>query len=191
MDTPIKQRLVGLAVLIALAAIFLPMLLDGSGREGHVRVDMDIPPEPLFPAPERLPERPTAPEPVERSLPAGAPAPEQAPEPAPTPVETARPRPAEPVARATPSAPAERGEAVTEEGWVVQVGSFSEEGRAQTLRRSLREKGFEAFVEPFSSGEIHVYRVKVGPPAARADAEGLAVRLDQEQGLKGLVVSQP
>ncbi|MBD3618391.1 MAG: SPOR domain-containing protein [Chromatiales bacterium] len=191
MDIPIKQRLVGLAVLIALAAIFLPMLLDGSGREGHVRVDMDIPPEPLFPAPERLPERPTAPEPVERSLPAEAPAPVQASEPAPAPAETARPRPAEPVARATPSAPAERGEAVTEEGWVVQVGSFSEEGRAQTLRKSLREKGFEAFVEPFSSGEIHVYRVKVGPPAARADAEGLAVRLEQEQGLKGLVVSQP
>lgn len=191
MDTPIKQRLVGLAVLIALAAIFLPMLLDGSGREGHVRVDMDIPPEPLFPAPARLPERPTVPEPVERSLPAEAPAPEQAPESAPAPAETARPRPAESVARATPSAPAERGEAVTEEGWVVQVGSFSEEGRAQTLRKSLREKGFEAFVEPFSSGEIHVYRVKVGPPAARADAEGLAVRLEQEQGLKGLVVSQP
>lgn len=191
MDTPIKQRLVGLAVLIALAAIFLPMLLDGSGREGHVRVDMDIPPEPLFPAPERLPVRPTIPEPVERTLPAGALAPEQAPEPAPTPAETARPRPAEPVARAMPSAPAERGEAAIEEGWVVQVGSFSEEGRAQTLHKRLREKGFEAFVEPFTSGEMHVYRVKVGPPAARADAEGLAVRLEQELGLKGLVVLQP
>lgn len=188
MDTPIKQRLVGLGVLIALAAIALPMLLDGSGREGHVRVDMDIPPEPLFPVPARLPERPTAPEPAERSLPAKEPTPVPAPEPTPAPAETARPRPAEPVARAMP---AERGEAVIEEGWVVQVGSFSEEGRAQALRKSLRGEGFEAFVEPFSSGEIHVYRVKVGPPAARADAEGLAVRLEQEQGLKGLVVSQP
>ena len=90
-----------------------------------------------------------------------------------------------------PSAPAERGEAAIEEGWVVQVGSFSEEGRAQTLHKRLREKGFEAFVEPFTSGEMRVYRVKVGPPAARADAEGLAVRLEQELGLKGLVVLQP
>lgn len=48
-----KQRLVGAIVLVALAVIFLPMLLDGSGRSGPRDVAIDIPKRPQ-PPPNRL-----------------------------------------------------------------------------------------------------------------------------------------
>lgn len=188
MDTPIKQRLIGLSVLVALAAIFLPMILDGSGRQGHVRVDMDIPPEPVFPAPERLPPLPVEPEPSATTEPA-APAPEVKPEPE-------RPQRREAVVRTAPDTKTESAAPVTPVepavagGWAVQVGSFSEQPRARSLKEQLKQAGFDAFVEPFSAGEGTVYRVKVGPVAERSAAEALGERLEREQDLKVLVVSQ-
>ena len=198
MDTPIKQRLIGLSVLIALAAIFLPMLLDGSGREGHVRVDMEIPPEPVFPVPERLPVLPATPEPAARTAPAEPSAVE---EPAATPaprregvvraVPESEPAPAPAAEPAAPAAKEPAAPAAAEPGFAVQVGSFSEEARARSLRDSLRTAGFEAFIEPFSSADGRVYRVKVGPVSERDAAVALAARIETSQGLKGLVVSQP
>ncbi len=187
-DTPIKQRLVGLSVLVALAAIFLPMILDGSGREGHVRVDMDIPPEPVFPAPERLPPLPSTPEPSVTTEPAEPPA-QAAPEPERPPRREAVVR-AAPEVEAAPVVTAEPAPPVAATGWAVQVGSFSEQARARSLGDQLKKAGFEPFIEPFSAGEGTVYRVKVGPAAERSAAETLAARLEKEQGLKGLVVSQ-
>ena len=47
MDTSLKQRLVGAAVLIALAVIFLPMLVNGPAPDSGVSdVPLDIPTEP-------------------------------------------------------------------------------------------------------------------------------------------------
>lgn len=48
MDKRLQQRLIGAAVLIALAVIFLPMLLNGGGGSKHVSVKMKLPPEPNY-----------------------------------------------------------------------------------------------------------------------------------------------
>jgi len=48
METTLKQRLIGAAVIIALAVIFVPMILDGSGRQESVALNMEVPPEPTF-----------------------------------------------------------------------------------------------------------------------------------------------
>ena len=49
MDQNIKNRLVGVVVIFALAVIFLPMILDGSGvRRDHQEIV--IPPQPLVTA---------------------------------------------------------------------------------------------------------------------------------------------
>lgn len=69
METSLKQRLIGAALLIALAVIFIPMLFDGAEREEQpVTLDMDVPPKPEFtfkepPAPARASDvqKPTAP----------------------------------------------------------------------------------------------------------------------------------
>lgn len=47
MDKVLKQRLVGAAILIALAVIFVPMLFDGrDGREGPRDLTIELPPPP-------------------------------------------------------------------------------------------------------------------------------------------------
>lgn len=47
MEKRLQQRLIGAAVIIALAVIFLPMLLNGGGN-GRVSMKMKIPPEPSY-----------------------------------------------------------------------------------------------------------------------------------------------
>ena len=49
MDQHIKNRLVGIVVVFALAVIFLPMILDGSGVRKD-DFDVVIPPEPVVEA---------------------------------------------------------------------------------------------------------------------------------------------
>lgn len=48
METSLKQRLLGAALLIAMAVIFIPMLFDGAEREEPVALDMDVPPQPEY-----------------------------------------------------------------------------------------------------------------------------------------------
>ncbi|WP_455384873.1 SPOR domain-containing protein [Acidihalobacter prosperus] len=48
MEKRLQQRLIGAAVIIALAVIFLPMLLNGSGSNERVSMKMQIPPEPSY-----------------------------------------------------------------------------------------------------------------------------------------------
>ena len=56
METTLKQRLIGAAVIIALAVIFVPMILDGSGRQESVALDVEVPPEPTFTFESELPD---------------------------------------------------------------------------------------------------------------------------------------
>ena len=46
MDQALKQRLVGATILIALAVIFLPLLLDGEGADGQRTQPIEIPDRP-------------------------------------------------------------------------------------------------------------------------------------------------
>lgn len=48
MEKRLQQRLIGAAVIIALAVIFLPMLLNGGGSNKRVSMKMQIPPEPSY-----------------------------------------------------------------------------------------------------------------------------------------------
>ncbi len=52
MTPALKQRLVGAIVLVALAVIFVPMLLDGDGRQAGERVSVEIPESPDDPDPD-------------------------------------------------------------------------------------------------------------------------------------------
>ena len=53
-DKALQKKLVGAAVLIALAVIFLPMLFDGKKDEAPVSMQIKIPPKPVFDIPNRL-----------------------------------------------------------------------------------------------------------------------------------------
>ncbi len=185
MNPRLKQRLVGAVVLVALAVIFVPMLLDGDdstmpafgsnipAKPGYHFEPLDIPPRepaPLAPKPAVI-EREDAP-----------------------PVMTG------PVAEVKSDPPVEAEEKVTVEpdntgtmqAWAVQVGSFSSTKNALRLRDRLRVEGFDAFVEELKSGGDSVYRVRIGPEASRERAEALKQRLvAKEPTLPALVMSHP
>lgn len=212
MEFPLKQRLIGAAVIIALAVVIIPMLLKGSGHKGV----QEIPPPPqpnaavtngavreesvpLPPADSsgQVVEAPAVPESAapatsESASPAES-TPESAATPAPTttpaPVATGTPAASTPPPAAAPAAPA----AATEpQAWVVQVGSFGEESKAMALRDRLRKDKFNAFVERYASADHHtMFRVRVGPELERTRAEALQKRLAEQEKLKGFVTHHP
>lgn len=195
MQIPIRQRLVGAAVLVALAVIFLPMIFDGAGRRPAEIDGPVIPPEPGFEAGVILPA--TVPPPAtrqqaQREEPVGEVATEGTAEAAAAPPPERREAVAAPLPEPDPSpAPASPPPRPATVAWVVQTGSFSDESNAVAESDRLREAGYPAFVEPYESGARTMYRVKVGPELQRRNAEELAARLTGEEGVEGMVLSHP
>ena len=203
MNEQIKQRLVGAVVLVSLAVIFVPMLLDGGDNSSMPRFGSNIPPQPEFDfEPLEIPLQPLAaaaerprvidqPEKVE-SQPAQTPPPPAAvakPPAAKVSVskpETVTAKPDNEIAEAA-KAPAS-GEPVA---WVVQVGSFSQSDNALALRDKLRQNGFTAFVEKYRDAGKSSYRVRVGPELKRDTAEQQLQRLEAKLKLKGIIMGHP
>lgn len=200
MDDRLKRRLIGAAVLVSLAVIFVPMLVEDEPvpedspagtvppRENltfrsqvlkdEIAVPTDAPPPAAEsqadgPAGER--QEPTAEPPLE-------PGPEATAAPAPLPpAERAappeKPKTAPPpVAKATPPPKPAATPAPRITTWIVQVGNFSTRDKADAVARQLRGKGFEVFIEPI--GTPPVFRVAVGPESDRKRAEALIPRVE-------------
>jgi len=66
-------------------------------------------------------------------------------------------------------------------GYLIQVGAYSTRDAAQEVAETLRGKGYA--VEVLSAADDGRFRVRVGPVAARDRAEGLAKRLEDDEGL--------
>lgn len=208
MNEQLKKRLVGAVVLVALAVIFLPMLLEGDKRSGIPLFGSNVP----EPPPQRIGaldiplQVPPPPAPaavvVERELPPPA-EPEAEPEAAPTPAATppaSAPAPAvppAPVPASKPDAPLQPVQSAelppkpsATASWAVQVGSFAEPANASRLRDSLRTKGYPAYVEQVKLSSGTAYRVRVGPVLSRADAEAIQTKLAKIDQ-RGIVVPHP
>lgn len=191
-----KQRIVGAFVLIALAVIIVPIVLDFRKDEGVLEQSVDIPPKPKDVTVQVLPlihpDKPKeAPAAADQTPSAQVPQAEQqtqaqTPQPSPPAAPAAAPAqsPSQPAAETAPAA------APSPQAWAVQVGSFSSQAHAIQLRDKLRAKHFTAYVErvTLDSGQSS-YRVRVGPDLLRSDAEKTQRRLQQEAKLSGIVVS--
>jgi len=198
MEFPLKQRLIGAVVLVALAVIFIPMLLEGPKH--NLVPDMEPLPipedqplsQPLqqFPDAEEIPARPEV-SVVQPDTPASAAAPATG-DGAPAAGTTAPAAP--PLAEPAPP-PAEETAAGAEPGvlgnWVVQVGSFSDEQNALRLRDKLRKAHFATQVERVDLGGKTHFRVRVGPYLERAEAEAEQKKLSEAFTLKGRVLAYP
>ena len=75
--------------------------------------------------------------------------------------------------------------------WVIQLGSFSSGENAQSLSEKLRKAGYPAFVEPLKKNGRISYRVRVGPEIKRSDAESLLKILKDKMDLDGIIVNYP
>lgn len=187
METLMKQRLIGAVVLIALAVIFVPMLLDGSGRKESAVVEAELslaPPkfdfESKLPDPEQLDSLPVAErkgEPQVAAVPAGkTESAEQAaiPPPEPEVLEAA-------ASKITPNP--------SLSAWAVQVAAFEEKGKALALQKKLMAGDLPAFTEKFEKKGKVLYRVKAGPELKRENADRLRAKIEQAQGIKGAFVT--
>lgn len=199
-----KQRMIGALVLIALAVIFLPMLF--SRQDDTVRqVQVDPPAAPQAPAlppvqvePVAVPQPQILPaEPVPEQATTQAHAPSMPIQPAPTapavptakkPVETVQPSAPVAAAKVAPVAKPDTGSRIDPNGlpvsWSVQLASLSNRAGADTLQKSLRAQGYNAYVRT-AGGKNRVF---VGPLVERAEAERLRDVINRQQKLQGFVV---
>jgi DedD protein len=105
------------------------------------------------------------------------------------PVLAAKPNtpPAQPIT-ATPGKPDTSQSRVDANGlsvsWSVQLASLSNRASAESLQKSLRAQGYNAYIRT-ADGKNRVF---VGPLIERAEADRLRDLLSRQQNLKGFVV---
>ena len=182
-DNHLKQRIVGAVVLVALAVIFIPMLLSGDRENAIPLFGTNIPGKPDEVARVKTLEiKPIQQPPKPRTV-VREPIDEHSPKPV---QEKKTPEP-------TKTKPIETSKTVakTTRAWVVQVGSFTKQSNALGLRDKLRKQGYKAFVEKISSKERQVYRVRIGPEIRKENAQKLQQQLKRKLKLDGLVIAHP
>lgn len=189
MESAMKQRLVGAAVLVALAVIFLPMLVQGPAPESGVsNVPLTMPPAPrgdvetrelplvtpgdapaggavgMAPAvpADRIPTTATTTVPAPANV---VPASASTRGPAATTVTSAAPAPAKPLPAATAGG-----------DYAVGFGAYASTAAADTVIASLRSAQLPAYREPTTSSGKPAWRVRIGPFATRAEAESARLR---------------
>ena len=188
MEQRFKERLTGAVVLILLAVIVIPLLLDDTRELETGITATNIPEKPddtfttrLIPIPEQdeiLPVEEDAkeiPAPVEADA---ADAGEGA-------------NPGEPTPAAADAGAGIENKGLT--GWVVQVGSFSR-GNADKLDDKLRAAGYRSYVvdEPVKARDGSLlYRVRIGPEVLREEALKLKAELKKDMNLDGFVLNYP
>jgi len=189
MDISLKQRLLGAAVLIALAVIFVPMFLSGSGpKQESETVSLQIPPAPDREFQTRvLPVEPAG-QPAPQPQPA-APAPDalatvdipsrtETPPPAATPLPTPAPAPAPAVPeKPQPAVAAPAPGAAATGTYFIHLGDYGNAKNAGDLAAGLKRGGFLAFTEASQFQGQQTTRVRVGPYADRAAAEAARLRI--------------
>ncbi|MEN5071261.1 SPOR domain-containing protein [Stenotrophomonas sp. TWI1183] len=156
MDTPLKQRLIGAIVLVALAVIFLPMLVKGPAPDsGVANVPISAPAAPSDGQFETRELPLVAPTGGATGLQSGG--------------STTQPL-ADSAAAADP-APADTSPAVAAGNYAVSFGAYASEADADRVIATLKSAQLAGFREPATINGRQAWRVRVGPYADRALAE--------------------
>lgn len=199
MDANIKNRLVGVIVICALAVIFLPMILDGSGMQRN-NPEVVIPPQPLVNANpdfepkivelqskvDALPELEARH--IDENSPPGADSKAAGEDTAGS---------AEKLVKVTPAAdkaPAPEAEQPPKnqpggDSWVLQVGSFQDRDKALAQRDRLRKSDIAAvFIEQFEYQGKPSYRVRLGPFLNRDQTRVAQNKIKAKYDIDGIIM---
>jgi len=198
METTLKQRLIGAVVLIALAVIFVPMVLDGPDPQESTVVEMEVPIAPKFSFESELPD----PAPLD-NLPAaetgstendvaegsgeqdaGQAAPVKELE-----IVAAKPQQQKPVLEVVEATANHIEPDPSLSAWAVQVAAFAEKDKALALQEKLIAKKYSVFTERFENEGKVLYRVKAGPELKRENAERLRDKIVDDHGMQGAFVT--
>ena len=194
MASALQNRLVGTVIVVAVAVIFLPDMLDGK-KTSNQDVFVNVPP-----APNQKPIVNPEPFPAERVASAtqrpieivNEPALDAEPEPqvaAPDETVTAEVSSAgnDDLARQTVvEAP---DEASTGNSWVIQLGSFRHQKNVKQLLDKLEDAGYRAFSKPIVTSSGPLTKVFVGPNLDKSTLETAIPHLQELTGLKGKVTT--
>lgn len=178
-----RRRLVGAVALVLLMITVLPMILDDrAGQTPQQDIEITIPsqegadftskiipvdPEtadtqvaevPIEPVQQPVPDR------VEPGQPVDSAAPVEIAKPADVPVETS-----------------------VKDGFVVQIGVFSDAGNVKKLQDQLQQQGYKSFTEKVATPKGDKIRLRAGPFDSRLEAETALAKI-KDVGLSGMVV---
>lgn len=182
MDEHLKKRLIGALVLISLAVIFLPMLLEHEPIQLERAYMPPIPPEParsfnqeLLASNDIKGDEETS-ETVQAQRTAG----------------TAIPPDKVSNQDKTEQSEKTQIDAAKPHGWIIQVGSYANRTNAESLVKKLRKNGLDTLeVQAVQMEGKTLYRVRVGPEISRGNAEKLLPRVTKISGAKAKVLKYP
>lgn len=176
-DSPLLQRIVGAAVLVALGVIFIPALLDGSGYRQRQLQKIEVPDKPAFPPLRQKTVAPIA-SPVKKPA-----------------------TPAKPSAASAAGGEKPARKSLTQKrrdhhkaaihAYALQVGTFSKRENAERLRDRLRKAGYAAFVAPEVESNGQRFKVRIGPELEKSRLLAIQKKLRKSMKLKGYVVNHP
>jgi DedD protein len=195
MDQNIKNRLVGIIVIFALAVIFLPMILDGSGvRKDNFQVIIPPPPDiasdPEFDS--RIVELNTKveaiPELEQRFV-------DEVSSDKPLKADSQSSAKTEIKSAPTPDVSSKSDEIETPpaktggDSWVLQVGSYQDRNKALAQRDKLRKSNIAAvFIEQFNVDNKPSYRVRLGPFINREQARVAQNKIKAKYNINGIIM---
>ena len=200
MDQQLKERLIGIIVLVLFAVIFIPMFFTGTNDSIlKNKESVSISKESEFisklkPMTDTATDSNTenielAPV-VEESL---APVVEESL--APVVEESLAPVVEESLAPVVEEIPFNqemlKTDAVGQMNWVVQVGSFLSKDNAEKLNQKVKKAGFRSFVNPTTQNNKIMHQVCLGPEYDEADAKNLLKEIKNKMKLDGIVKKYP
>ena len=78
-------------------------------------------------------------------------------------------------------------EAAVKDGFVVQIGVFSDAGNVKKLQDQLQKQGYKSFTEKVATAKGDKIRLRAGPFDSRLEAESALAKI-KDAGLSGMVV---
>lgn len=187
MDSQLKQRMVGAAVLMAFGVIFIPVLLDGAGQDQQPTAIPAMPKRPVIPKPLALNQTPITLKGTAQT----------------TDTSGTTPRPKTATKTTDDGQPSstkktEQKQAIkqvlagTDTGdlsaWVVQLGSFNHKKNAEQLVKKLQTDGYSVFIEVVSNDAGILHRVRVGPEMTHDKADNTRKRIAKKYAIEGGVM---
>lgn len=196
-DEQLLARLIGAAVLLAVAVIVLPFVLDGAGSQREYEYAETFPVQPQRPIVEKsyssrqpLPEPPQADDlPVITT----AAAPEFAPGAQNGPVADTSPsipRSENTGSVAAAALPTGSDSQEIPVGFNIQVASFVKENNALKLLNRLRSENLPAYINRVEGKKRAILRVFAGPISSQIDALALKNRIDRSYRVESIMVTR-
>jgi len=172
MTQQMKQRLIGGLVLLAIVAIFLPMLFHHSQPSTSVATNGKIPTPPQSPQMHLNMSMPQAAQNIGSNSGAMA----------------VSATVSAPQMVTTPQQPPQPALGTPPKAWVIQLGTFSNHANAERLIKRLRTKGFDAYLrQTTNKSGSSLSRVFVGPEVRLDRAKQLKQELHLKFELKGII----